>query len=432
MNTVMQTVYNNYLTAYHRATPAGKYDTHKKSELRSIYHSIINLNKNAPIYLPVKPSEVTSFAIGIKENARELRNTIASLGGLEESTLLTQKAASTSNRDVCDATFIGKYTPGGAIPSFTLTVESLASPQENMGKFLPVEISTLTPDTYSFDVQVGDMNYELQFTIHENETNQEIQERLARLINNAGIGIHASIIDEENLTSLRLTSDATGVPETHDTIFRISDTHTSKTKGAVEYLGIDYITKMPQNAQFTINGEERSALTNDFSVGNMFELHLKALTAEDEQVTVTLKNDIESLTDNVEQLAMGYNQFLAATHQYLDSHPRSSNLLNEMGQIAGTFSSAFADMGVSIAEDGSLSVNRSVLGDAIASSDDIAATFSSLKRFSHTLVQKSDAISLNPMQYIERKVVAYKHPDRNLVSPYVTSAYSGMLFNSYC
>ena len=432
MNTVMQTVYNNYLTTYHRATPTGKYDTHKKSELRSIYHSIVEQNKNSPIYLPVKASEVTSFAIGIKENARTLRNTIASLGGLEEGTLLTQKTASTSNDEICDATFIGKYTPGSAIPSFTLTVESLAAPQENMGKFLPKEKATLEPDTYSFDVQVGDMNYELQFAIREDETNQDLQERLVRLINNANIGIHAAIIEEEDLTSLQLTSDATGTPEAHDTIFRISDSNTSKTKGAVAYLGIDYITKMPQSARFTINGEERSALTNDFSVGNMFELHLKALTAEDEQVTVTLKNDIDSLSDNVEQLAMGYNQFLAATHEYIQSHPRSGHLIREMGRITDVYRDTFADMGVTVGEDGSLSVDRSILSETIASSDNIAHTFSALKSFSGSLIRKSNDISLNPMQYVERKVVAYKHPIRNFVSPYTTSAYSGMLFNFYC
>ena len=432
MNPVLHTVYNNYLTTYNRTTPSGKYDTHKKSELRSLYNSIVEQNKNAPVYLPVNAQEVVGFAIGVKENARELRNTIASLGGLDEGSLLSQKAASTTNGDVCDATFIGKYTPGSAIPSFTLSVDSLASKQENMGKFLVKEQTQLKPDTYSFDVQVGDMNYELQFSVREDETNQDIQNRLARLINNANIGISASVREEEDRTSLVLTSDATGHPEERDTIFRISDTHTSKTKGAVEYLGIDYITRMPQNASFRINGEERSALSNDFSVGNMFELHLKGTTAEGEEVTISLKNDVDSLTDNVEQLAMGYNQFLQATHEFLSSHPRSSNLLREMSRLTGAFSERFADMGVNIGEDGSIEIDRSALGEAIASSEDLAETFSPLKSFSRSLLRKSDDISLNPMQYVERKVVAYKHPEHNFVNPYATSAYSGMLFNSYC
>ena len=46
-NAIQDNIYNYYLTAY---TPknAGKYDAHKRSELRSIYNSIIKLNKESP------------------------------------------------------------------------------------------------------------------------------------------------------------------------------------------------------------------------------------------------------------------------------------------------------------------------------------------------------------------------------------------------
>ncbi len=47
MGPVMNAVYNNYLTAY-TPKPLTKYDTHKKSELRSVYNSIVKINKEAP------------------------------------------------------------------------------------------------------------------------------------------------------------------------------------------------------------------------------------------------------------------------------------------------------------------------------------------------------------------------------------------------
>ena len=43
----LNTVYNYYLTTYSRG-PMTKYDTHKKSELRDIYNSIVKLNKESP------------------------------------------------------------------------------------------------------------------------------------------------------------------------------------------------------------------------------------------------------------------------------------------------------------------------------------------------------------------------------------------------
>ena len=48
MGPVMNTVYNNYLTTYTQK-PLTKYDSHKKSELRNVYNSIVKLNKDAPL-----------------------------------------------------------------------------------------------------------------------------------------------------------------------------------------------------------------------------------------------------------------------------------------------------------------------------------------------------------------------------------------------
>ena len=48
------------------------------------------------------------------------------------------------------------------------------------------------------------------------------------------------------------------------------------------------------------------------------------------------------------------------------------------------------------------------------------------------MIRKSNQVSLDPMQYVNRKVVAYKNPGHNLTSPYTSSIYSGMIFNYGC
>lgn len=431
MSAVLSTVYNNYLSTYKPPT-SNRYDAHKKSELRGVYDSIVKLNKESPVYLPLDGRVVRDFAIGLKENARELHNTIAALGGLDESTLLSQKAASTSNEEVVDATFIGSYTAGAPSPSFEIEVDGLATGQENMGKFLPEGKVELPPDTYSFDVQINDMNYELQFTIGETETNRDVQNRLVRLINNSAIGIKADIAEAEGRTAITLASESTGLSGGKSTIFNISDTNTSKQKGAVEYLGIDYISHNPTNASFRINGEERSATSNSFTIGKMFEVTLKSTTPEDAPVTIGLKTDVESLTDNVIELANGYNSFLTKMNNFLEEHPRSKNVLREMNSITRQYGQVFDSMGLTIESDGALSVNREALSDTFEASEDINDTFQTLKDFSQGLLQKSNQISINPMNYVEQKVVAYKNPGHNFPNPYVTSSYSGMMFNYYC
>ncbi|MDE5599146.1 MAG: hypothetical protein K2J04_15130, partial [Lachnospiraceae bacterium] len=60
-------VYNYYMTNYapRSSTP---YDSHKKSELRNVYNSIVKLNKDAPIYILDTSKDSCAFAVGMKEN----------------------------------------------------------------------------------------------------------------------------------------------------------------------------------------------------------------------------------------------------------------------------------------------------------------------------------------------------------------------------
>ncbi len=431
MSIALSTVYNHYLTTY---APKGttRYDAHKKSDLKGIYNSIVKLNKESPWFLPTTSQDVQHYAIDLKENARNLHNTIASLGGLDDSQLLSKKTAFSTNEDIVSATFVGSFTPGMASPTFSMEINELATSQENMGRFLDKGKISLPQDTYSFDIAINDMNYEFQFSINEGETNQSVQERLVRLINTSGVGLKARILETDERTCLLIRSESTGLSDGQKQIFAISDAHTSKTKGAVDYFGLNHISHEATNAKFLVNGEQRTSASNEFTVGRLFDVKLHNPSPAGVSVTIGLKNDIESLTDNVLQLANGYNEFIKATSAYLDSQPRSRNAIHEISGIATQFSSAFKNMGVNLTEKGTIEINMSDLGKSIASDEDIADTFGTLKEFSNNLIQKSEEISLNPMNYVEKKIVAYKNPGRNFANPYVTSAYSGMMFNGYC
>ncbi len=430
MSSVLNTVYNNYLTTY---TPKAltRYDAHKKSELRGIYNSIVKQNKDAPWYLPTTSKETQYYAVDLKENARELYNTIAGLGGLEQEGLLSKKTAYSTNDNVATATFIGEKIPEGASPEFHMEVNALATPQENIGLYLPDEKTTLPAGTYSFDVAINDMNYEFQFSIGEDETNKAVQSRLVRLIGNSGIGIHASLSESDGLSALCLTSDATGLSHGGN-IFQISDDHTSKASGTVNYFGLNTISNQASDAHFWLNGEERFSSTNHFTIGNLFDVELKGVSSVGETVSFGLKADADSLADNVSRLLGGYNSFMQAASSYLSSQSRSSNLVKELRGIASHFEESMESTGLRITENGTLQINEDQLKDAASQSEDISDTFSYLKEFSDSLLRKSRQVSLNPMDYVNRTIVAYKKPGNNYVSPYHTSAYSGMMFNFYC
>lgn len=429
----LNTVYNHYLTTY---APKGvsRYDTHKKSELRNIYNSIVKLNKEAPICIVDTSRQTQAFAVGIKENARLLRNTIASLGGLDEENLLNQKIASSSNEDLVSAKYIGADNNPSVILSFDIVVKSLAQPQTNMGHFLPSdEKAALAPDSYSFDVSISDLNYEFQFQIGAGDTNIDIQNRLARLFSNADIGLNAEVLEDgSGLSALVLRSSETGLPDDQDFIFQISDHRTSRRSGTVEYLGLEAVTSPPENASFLLNGRERSASSNTFSVEKTYEITLNNVsTDETDSASIGLKTDVDSLSDNISYLIDGYNEFLSSTVQYQDTHPKSHNLLSEMVHVSSLYKSELESVGLDFSEDGQIVMDKRLLQDIVdeGNTDDV---INPIKRFAHSVLLKTDQISLDPMQYVDKTIVAYKNPGHNFATPYITSAYSGMLFNGYC
>ena len=429
----LNTVYNHYLTAY-APKSTSRYDTHKRSELRSIYNSIVKLNKESPLYLPDTSKESQSFAVGLKENARQLRNTIASLGGLDKSDLLNKKTAYSTNANLVEASFIGDIPEDGTIPTYNIEVTALASGQTNIGSFLPsAKGITLPADTYSFDITINDLSYEFQYNVHDGETNREVQERLSRLITNADIGLKADLIEDGNGNSaLRLTSHATGIKENKTALFHVSDENTSKTKGCVDYFGIDSIAVSPSNAEFLINGELRSASSNHFTLEKMFEVQLNGVSSSDQDIAqIGVKADVDSLTENIGNLIDGYNSFVSSTSGYGSDYPKSRRLVGEMNHIAELYRTEFEKMGVSYDETGVLSLDKDTLRQTALSWNG-EESLGTLKDFANSVLQKTGQIALNPMQYVEKTIVAYKNPGHNYATPYVTSAYSGMMFNSYC
>ncbi len=433
-NAIQDNIYNYYLSSY---TPknAGKYDAHKRSELRSIYNSIIKLNKEAPLYMISNRRESARFAVGLKENARGLHMELASLGGnLDSRELLERKAAYSSNEEIAAVRFIGDHSESVDVPPIEMEVQSLASTQVNLGNFLKEDSPIgLPPDAYSFDININDMNYEFQFTIRPGDSNRSIQERLGRLINNSGIGLTAEVIaGEEGTSSLRIESEATGLKSGREKLFSITDDKTSKASGMVSYLGLDYTSREAANARFTVNGTPREAASNKFTLDKLYEVELQGVSSEESgAATIGLRADYEALADNVSQLAGSYNSFLSAVDQFKISRSSSNRLKSEMAGIASLYRDNLSGIGLNVLDDGTIDVDRKTLSGAIHS-DDADDKFQVVKNFTQQIFRKTHQISLNPMKYVDKTVVAYKNPGHNFASPYLSSNYIGMLFNYYC
>ena len=432
-NTAISTVYNHFLTTYAPKGTNSKYDTHKKSELRGLYNSIVKMNKEAPLFLLDTSPETQEFAVGLKESARSLKNVISSLSMDDSDSMLDQKAVASSDESIVQASFIGgAEVDPDSIPNLEISVEQLAGEQENRGKFLEPDAMGLAPGTYSFDIHSRDMDYEFQFNIGENDTNKLVEEKLARLITRSNIGVNASVLtDDTGKVALSIKSDESGVRGRNNTNFEISDDNTHKTAGTVAYFGIGDVTVYPQNSLFTLNGEERSTYSNHFSIEKMYDINLNGVSAEGTSVSIGLKTDVESVTENISNLVNGYNDFIENINSYSEKQPYSRKLINEMSKVAGLYSSELESIGLSFNDNGTISIDNNLLTQT-ARKDDAMDRFAAIKKFTKGVLGRANHVALDPMEYTQKTVVAYKNPGHGFATPYVTSNYSGMMFSSYC
>ncbi len=444
---ILNTIYNQYLTTYAPNKSDTRFDTHKRSELKGITNSMARVNKDAPLYKIDSTPDARKYIIGMKEESRMLQNTISSVMGNAGTVELDGKIAYSSNENIATAKYVGsqdntQYESAddgqilrseGEIPTYEVEVQSMATSQVNIGDFLNKETLDIAPGDYSFDLNVGGQGYEFQYTIRPDDTNYEVQSRLSRLINNSNIHLSSSVIEDgEGNSSLKIESAQVGIHFGESSrAFEITDNGGSGS-GSVEYLGIDYVAREASNAHFTVNGVEAESASNTFILEKNYEITLNGVTAEgDGPITIGVKPNTEAAVENINNLIGGYNRFVKTMSEYRDKQTRSNGLVQETGSIAKLYAEGMGRMGINIAQDGTLEVDEEKLRNSIVD-EDSELGMTSLRDFSGAMLRKAKQVSLNPVSYVDKTVVEYKNPGKTFLSPYVASAYAGMMFNSYC
>ena len=286
---------------------------------------------------------------------------------------------------------------------------------------------------YSFDLSIGDYTYEFQFNVKSNDTNLDIQQRLSRLINKSNVGVQAEVIENAiGQTALQITSDATGVSSfgNKGLTFVISDTPGEENGDAVQFLGLDRVYSDPSNAVFTINGIEKTSASNTISIPDQFEIELVGTSVEGDETLIGLKPDFDALVENLNDFIEVYNGTVDFAKNKMSNTYESGQFYRDISNIAKTYKHSLEASGFTVLPDGHLQLEESLLTQA-AREGTLTDNLDKLNQFKNSLVRKSENIALNPVQYIDKKMIAYPHPTRNMPSPYVTSMYSGFLFNGY-
>lgn len=427
---IIDSAYQYYLSTY-RNSGVSRYDTHKKSQLRDIYNRIVKINKDSPLYKIKDVGNVTKYAIDIKETTKNLQNVIASLDDGIEGVFLKHVAQS-SNEDIVTAEYIGSEdSDSPEVSGFEIQVQQLASNQVNLGNYLSPDRLDIEPGSYSFDLNTNTRSYEFQYTVNDNDTNLSVLHKLSRLVNTSGIGLSASIdTSDSGDVALQIASKQTGIAESEDYLFQILPSSGAASTRAMNILGINHVETEAQSSSFLLNGIAHSSYSNTFTVDKNFDITLHSINTADDSIKIDFKANTDAIMDNVQNLVDAYNNIIDLAHAHSESR-NSNKLIRDIGGVTRNYHNELEAIGINIEEDSRLSIDRSLLTDAV-SAEDAKDTFSILNDFKDDLNERTTNAFIDPMNYVNKLVVAYKNPGHNFATPYITSIYSGMMLDQYC
>ena len=425
---MISSVYSYYLSQYGNKSNS-KYDSHTRTQLKNTYSKVVKINSQTPVYKLDLSTAAQKYAIDLKEHARALENITEDLSDGADGTMTFKKSAVSSNASAVNASYITDFGAASDDESFDINVKQLACSQLNTGNYLQPRSKHIKPGEYSFDLSINDVIYEFQFKVDNSETTNNIQNKIARLINRSNIGLTANI-KEDNLgnTAINIESEATGINGTTPVIFSIKSDDASN-QPLIDTLGLDRVTQYPANAIFDVDGDERSSMSNSITINKAYDVKLSKVT--EEPVTISLKADADSIVESLNELVSGYNNLISVTNDENNNHFQGTEKLqNEIASIARSYKKQLADSGLSLNKDGTISADKEVIINA-DNKDALSHIYESLNSFKNSIKEKAEDIALNPMDYVNNKIIAYKNPLRSFPDPYNLSAYTGMMFNGY-
>lgn len=475
-------VYDYYLTTY-ASRPATKSDTHKKSELRSVYNNIVKISKKSPLYKVSVSENIQKFAIDLKENARTLST---DANNLFEKSLESEKSqkyvsdnedvvqvktldnsndintndtnandininnTNTNDININDTNIDLTVSSNAGITNpdpdsdnisdtksvntafashYNIEVLNLATPQINTSDYLNNDDLDIPKGAHSFEVNVGDSAYEFRFNATKDDTNKTVLEKLSRLINRSNIGLTSKMLYSGNNSALEITSNATGLGFTPE-IFSIAPGENSPYDKVVSKLGLNNVSSYPTNANFLLNGMEKTTSSNTFTIGKSLEITLNGISKKGQATSISLNDDLDSVISSINDMISSYNNLLDLSNNSNEGSDDAAILNKEIHKTTRQYASNLENIGITINENGKMTFDEALFIQT-ANEDDLDKSLASLNSFRQAIVSRADDISINPMKYVDKVMISYPNPVHSFANPYMTSIYTGMMFNGY-
>jgi len=291
-----------------------------------------------------------------------------------------------------------------ATQDFSVEVLQVAQAQTHEGQELNASArateSGFSVGDHHIAINIGDRQFDFHFTVSENDTTRDVQQRIASAINSrSDVAVTANVnFDAEAGTSaLVLRSSQTGVAENvgaGEANFSVR----SVTGNAVEASGVDVMTQRAQDAAFRVNrgftGALQTSRSNEVDLGFGITAELRETGTTEIEMgrdTITQQNAFRHMVNS-------FNELVSAA----SSASRGGSLSSELGGIVRNFSSQLERIGISLNSEGRMQIDEARMAAAAESGE--LENFANRDGFNFMsrLTRTADNVSGNPAAFTDQ------------------------------
>ena len=357
----------------------------------------------------------------IKTASAQMQSALGKLmGTTSPSAFQTRSPVSSDTTKLLVEAGSGSYT---GFTDIKVSIDQIASAQSNQGVALDAGQNVGGPELYEFQIESQGKIHQFSLFTTATDTNQTLQEKIAEAINEKGIGLNATVVqDTVNKTSaLKIEAKETGQKNE----FMIQDVYGD----AIGRNQADTVTRMASDAIYRLNdGAAQTSGSNTIELGN--SLRATLLDAAVDPVLVSMKADGSSAIKAMNDFVQSYNDLLSAAKS-IDTE-KSLKLNYQLASAINTYAPSLGRVGIQMDANGKMSINKETLS-AASSNGELEALFGRDRYtnygFGNRLNDIATDVNRNPMKYTDLSSYGLANYYSDIYSPFQTTKY-GQAYNA--
>ena len=336
------------------------------------------------------------YVNNIKLASKNLKSAINNLSGAA----FAKKGVVSSDTSLLSVKYTGNDL--SAVKPISVKIDQTAAGQLNEGAKLNASAAYAGSGVNKFSISINGKTTEFSVSVAAGDTNSVVQKKMADAVNNAGIGVKATVETDstKGLSTLKLEAVSTG--NNDKSKFTVNDILGDLTAR----VGVNNVTREARDAVYSVNGgATQTSATNNIDLGNGVSATLNA--SSEKTVTVQAGRDFDYVISVLDNMVKSYNDLYVEAAQNTND-PKAQNLATKMVNVSKTYFGSLSNIGIGFDSSGRMTLDTARLNSAAENGSlEKFFTENSGKNYGFTnqLARLADNVSLNTANYVSSSLI---------------------------